>query len=160
MLVYLSKGSNLPLLFTIAQVVSRRLPSAAARSGHAGYIVDKFALGQVSSEYYVVHVELSSLIPPSAADSLAILSLILYSAESFLRSRQSLTYPRISQQFMKLEGSLPCSQEPSTGPYLSQTLDSDSDVRSQRPLKTTHNSEEILNGHYSPGLLPSANIVW
>jgi hypothetical protein len=37
-------------------------------------------------------------------------------AESFLRSCQSLTYPRTSQYFMEPEGSLSCSQEPSTGP--------------------------------------------
>jgi hypothetical protein len=36
--------------------------------------------------------------------------------ESF-RSRQSLSYSRISQSVLKLEGLLPCSQEPSTGPY-------------------------------------------
>jgi hypothetical protein len=30
---------------------------------------------------------------------------------------QSLSYSRISQHFMEPEGSLRCSQEPSTGPY-------------------------------------------
>jgi hypothetical protein len=45
----------------------------------------------------------------------------LHGAESFLRSHQSLIYSRISQHFMEPEeGSLPCSQEPSTGPILSQ----------------------------------------
>jgi hypothetical protein len=34
-----------------------------------------------------------------------------------LRSRQLCSYSRISQHFMEPEGSLPCSQEPSTGPY-------------------------------------------
>jgi hypothetical protein len=42
----------------------------------------------------------------------------LHRAESFLRSRQSLSYSRISQQFTEPEGSLPCSQE-STVPILS-----------------------------------------
>jgi hypothetical protein len=41
----------------------------------------------------------------------------LHGAEPFLRSRQLLSYSRISQHFMESEGSLPCSQEPSTGPY-------------------------------------------
>jgi hypothetical protein len=41
----------------------------------------------------------------------------LHGAESFLRSRQLCSYSRISQYFTKPEGSLPCSQEPSTGPY-------------------------------------------
>jgi hypothetical protein len=41
----------------------------------------------------------------------------LHGAESFLRSHQSLSYSRIYQHFMELEGSLPCSQEPATGPY-------------------------------------------
>jgi hypothetical protein len=38
----------------------------------------------------------------------------------FLRSRQLCSCSRTFQHFMELEGSLPCSQEPSTGPYLSQ----------------------------------------
>jgi hypothetical protein len=38
-------------------------------------------------------------------------------AEAFLRSRHLSSYSRISQQFMEPEGSLPCTQEPSTGPY-------------------------------------------
>jgi hypothetical protein len=35
----------------------------------------------------------------------------------FLRSRQLCSYSRLSQHFMQSEGSLPCSQQPSTGPY-------------------------------------------
>jgi hypothetical protein len=38
-------------------------------------------------------------------------------AGSFLRSCQSLSYSRISQHFMEPEGSLPYSQQSSTGPY-------------------------------------------
>jgi hypothetical protein len=34
-----------------------------------------------------------------------------------LRSRQSLSHWKISQHFMEPEGSLPCSRDPSTGPY-------------------------------------------
>jgi hypothetical protein len=41
----------------------------------------------------------------------------LHGAEAFLRSRQLCSYSRSSQNFMEPEGSLPCSQEPSTGPY-------------------------------------------
>jgi hypothetical protein len=41
----------------------------------------------------------------------------LHGAESFLRSRQSLRYSRIYQNFKKTVGFLPCPQEPSTGPY-------------------------------------------
>jgi hypothetical protein len=37
--------------------------------------------------------------------------------EPFLRSRQLCSHLRTSQQFMEPEGSLPCSQQPSTGPY-------------------------------------------
>jgi hypothetical protein len=40
----------------IAQAVSRRLPTAAARvragSGHVGFVVDKVALGQLFSKYF------------------------------------------------------------------------------------------------------------
>jgi hypothetical protein len=40
----------------------------------------------------------------------------LHGAEPFLRSHQLLSYSTISQHFMEPEGSLPCSQESSTGP--------------------------------------------
>jgi hypothetical protein len=43
--------------------------------------------------------------------------LLTYRAEPFLRNRQLCSYSRTSQHFMQPEGSLPCSQEPSTGPY-------------------------------------------
>jgi hypothetical protein len=36
---------------------------------------------------------------------------------NFLRSRHLFSYSRTSQHFMEPEGSLPCSQEPSTSPY-------------------------------------------
>jgi hypothetical protein len=42
---------------------------------------------------------------------------LTHGAEPFLRSRQLCSYSRTSQNFMEPEGSLPCSQEPSTGPY-------------------------------------------
>jgi hypothetical protein len=43
---------------------------------------------------------------------------LTHGAEPFLGSRQLCSYSRTYQQFMKTQGSLPCSQEPSTGPYL------------------------------------------
>jgi hypothetical protein len=43
--------------------------------------------------------------------------LFTYGAEPFLRSRQLRSPSRTSQNFMEPEGSIPCSQEPSTGPY-------------------------------------------
>jgi hypothetical protein len=43
--------------------------------------------------------------------------LISYGAETFLRSCQLCSYSRNSQHFMGTECSLPCSKEPSTGPY-------------------------------------------
>jgi hypothetical protein len=40
-----------------------------------------------------------------------------HGAEPFLRSCQLCSHSRTSQHFMEPGGSLPCSQEPSTGPY-------------------------------------------
>jgi hypothetical protein len=45
---------------------------------------------------------------------------LTHGAEPFLRSCQLCSYSRISQHVMEPEDSLPCSQEPSTGPYLHQ----------------------------------------
>jgi hypothetical protein len=70
---------------------------------------------------------LRSLWNPQFSSSFAEDKLLLYCAVPrclqillrvcpFLRSRQSLSYARISQHFMEPESSLPCSQEPSTGP--------------------------------------------
>jgi hypothetical protein len=42
---------------------------------------------------------------------------LLLGAEFFLRSRQSLSYSRIPQNVIETDASLPCSQEPSSGPY-------------------------------------------
>jgi hypothetical protein len=43
---------------------------------------------------------------------------LTHGAEPFLRSCQLCSHSRTSQRFMELEGLLPRSQEPSTGPYL------------------------------------------
>jgi hypothetical protein len=43
--------------------------------------------------------------------------LLIYGAEPFLRSCQLCSPSRTPQHFMEPEGSIPCSQEPSTGPY-------------------------------------------
>jgi hypothetical protein len=43
--------------------------------------------------------------------------LLTYGAEPFLRSRQLCSHSRTFQHFMEPEGSSPCSQEPSNGPY-------------------------------------------
>jgi hypothetical protein len=43
---------------------------------------------------------------------------LTYGAEPFLRSCQLCSHSRTSQHLMEPEGALPCSQEPSTGPYL------------------------------------------
>jgi hypothetical protein len=43
--------------------------------------------------------------------------LLIHGAEPFLRDCQLCSYSRTSQDFTEPEGSLPPSQEPSTGPY-------------------------------------------
>jgi hypothetical protein len=42
---------------------------------------------------------------------------LTHGAEPFLSSRQLCSQARTSQHFIEPEGSLPCSQEPCTGPY-------------------------------------------
>jgi hypothetical protein len=44
-------------------------------------------------------------------------SLLTHGAEAFLRRCQLCSHSRTSQRFMEPEGSLPPSEEPSTGPY-------------------------------------------
>jgi hypothetical protein len=60
------------------------------------------------SVFYMLHAVKCSVHPPY---------LLTYGAEPFLRSRQLCSYSRTYQYFMEPDGSLPCSQEPSTGPY-------------------------------------------
>jgi hypothetical protein len=43
--------------------------------------------------------------------------LLRHGAEPFLRSRQLFSHSRTPQHFTQPEGSIPCSQEPSTDPY-------------------------------------------
>jgi hypothetical protein len=42
---------------------------------------------------------------------------LIHGVEPFLKNRKLYSYSRIFQHFMEPEASLPCSQEPSTGPY-------------------------------------------
>jgi hypothetical protein len=43
--------------------------------------------------------------------------LLIYRAETFLKNSQLCRYSGTSQHFMEPGSSLPCSQDPSTGPY-------------------------------------------
>jgi hypothetical protein len=54
-----------------------------------------------------------SVIPFTLADTY----LLTYGAEPFLRSCQLCSHSGTSQHFKEPEGSSPCSQDPSTGPY-------------------------------------------
>jgi hypothetical protein len=54
---------------------------------------------------------------PGGPETTPLTYLLTYGAEPFLRSRQLCSHSRTSQHFMESEGSSPCSQEPSTGPY-------------------------------------------
>jgi hypothetical protein len=46
-----------------------------------------------------------------------VIYLLTYGAEPFMRSRHLCGPSRTSQNFMEPEGSMPCSEEPSTSPY-------------------------------------------
>jgi hypothetical protein len=67
----------------------------------------------------VAKIELSeasiSFLTKSGINSKAVT--LAHGAEPFMRSCQLCSYSRTSQRFMKPEGSLLRSQEPSTGPY-------------------------------------------
>jgi hypothetical protein len=63
---------------------------------------------------YVPQEQGGPLLPPGTK---CLLNIQLHGAEPFLRSRKFCSYSRTSQHFIELEGSLPCSQEPSSGLY-------------------------------------------
>jgi hypothetical protein len=114
------------------QLPAARVPAQVKSCGICGA---KSGTGQVFSEYFGFPCQISfhrllyihhlssvagtlgqlvanvpsglSLTPPS----------LTHGAEPFLKSRQLCSYSRTFQHFMKPEGSLPCSQESSTGPY-------------------------------------------
>jgi hypothetical protein len=62
----------------------------------------------VSTSKYSMQRSFTTIVLPSHS---------LHGVEPFIRSRQSSRCSRTSQLFMEPNGSLPCSQEPSTGPY-------------------------------------------
>jgi hypothetical protein len=72
-------------------------------------------------------------------------------AESSFGSRQSLSYSRTSQHFMESEGSLPCSQEPSTGPY--PEPDQSSPYRRSILTLSSHLRLGFPSGLLPPGIL-------
>jgi hypothetical protein len=56
--------------------------------------------------------------PHTDPNTKSITQSLTHRAETFLRCCQLCSQSRTSQRFVELEGSLLCSQEPSTGPYL------------------------------------------
>jgi hypothetical protein len=66
--------------------------------------------GPPSDRYFYPHI---MILPPT----IHLLYLLTHGAEPSMRSCQLCSYSRTYQRFMEPVGSLPCSQEPSTGPY-------------------------------------------
>jgi hypothetical protein len=73
--------------------------------------------------------------------------LLTYGAEPFLRSHQLCSLSRTSQEFKEPEGSLPCSQEPSTGPHPQPDRSS-----SYHHIPSLLRSSLILSTHLRQGL--------
>jgi hypothetical protein len=70
---------------------------------------------------WIAEIQTTSVIDKPRAYTRYSLYLLIYllthGAEPLLRSCQLCSHSRISQHFMESEGSIPCSEEPSTGPY-------------------------------------------
>jgi hypothetical protein len=88
--------------------------------------------------------------------------LLTYGDRPFFRICQLCRYSRTSQHFMELEGSLPCSQQPSTGPYPKPDR-SKSKPSHPIPLRTILILSTHLRLGLPSGLLPSGfptNIIY
>jgi hypothetical protein len=72
---------------------------------------------------------------------------LIHGGETFLRSCQLCSFSRTWQHFMEPKGSLPCSQEPSTSPYILSQIDS---VHTIQPISPR--SILILSTHLRLGL--------
>jgi hypothetical protein len=81
----------------------------------------------------------------------------LHGAESIFRSNQSLSFWRISQHSMEHEGSIPCSQQPSTCTYPEQILSKKSIPRTSATLrnKIIFYGEELLAPRPTPSWRPT-----
>jgi hypothetical protein len=72
---------------------------------------------------------------------------LTHGVEPFLRSSQFCSYSKTSQHFMEPKGSLPCSQEPSIGPYPEPDQSNP-----YQPMLLSLRSNFILSNHLHLGL--------
>jgi hypothetical protein len=92
--------------------------------------------------------------------------LLIYGAEAFLRSCQLCSPSGTHQHFMEPEGSIPCPQEPSTGPcyYTRGSLrtqnfkDHDSDLESLEDKRKYDNRKQTSYGDITNGDTATVNI--
>jgi hypothetical protein len=110
------------LQFYLFFCVCRTWPSSLKKNTKTGYVsgialVSCSRLTLFRNRLSRLSFLMIFLRPSRRCRNLSLTHSLAHGAEPFMRSRQLCSHTRTSQHFMEPEGSISCSQEPSTGPY-------------------------------------------